>query len=50
MVRQTLEAVLLQANCLTQAEQAYLEHLAEYPENGWSLYEQNNHYNLFHIG
>ncbi|MEP0923941.1 hypothetical protein NDA02_19360 [Leptolyngbya sp. ST-U4] len=38
MVRQTLEAVLLQANRPAQAEQAYLENVAEYPENGWSLY------------
>lgn len=37
-VRQTLGGVLLQANRPTQAEQAYREDLAQYPENGWSLY------------
>lgn len=37
-VRQTLGAVLLQADRPAQAEQAYREDLAEYPENGWSLY------------
>jgi tetratricopeptide (TPR) repeat protein len=37
-VRQTLGSVLLQANHPVQAEQAYLEDLATYPENGWSLY------------
>jgi tetratricopeptide (TPR) repeat protein len=37
-VRQTLGAVLLAANRPEEAEQAYRDDLAEYPENGWSLY------------
>ncbi|NJR39615.1 MAG: hypothetical protein HC781_13375 [Leptolyngbyaceae cyanobacterium CSU_1_4] len=37
-VRQTLGAVLLQANRPAEAEQAYREDLTTYPENGWSLY------------
>ncbi|HEY9658437.1 MAG TPA: hypothetical protein V6C65_08315, partial [Allocoleopsis sp.] len=37
-VRQTLGAVLLQANRTAEAEQVYREDLAMYPENGWSLY------------
>lgn len=37
-LRQTLGLVLLQANRLAEAEQAYREDLAQYPENGWSLY------------
>ncbi len=37
-VRQTLGAVLLQADRPAEAEQAYREDLALYPENGWSLY------------
>lgn len=37
-VRQTLGSVLLQANRPAEAEQAYREDLAKYPENGWSLY------------
>ncbi|MBD2059378.1 tetratricopeptide repeat protein [Oculatella sp. FACHB-28] len=37
-VRQTLGAVLLQADRSAEAEQTYREDLAIYPENGWSLY------------
>ncbi|MBI4782177.1 MAG: hypothetical protein HY785_12770 [Oscillatoriophycideae cyanobacterium NC_groundwater_1537_Pr4_S-0.65um_50_18] len=37
-VRQTLGAILLQANRAAEAEQSYREDLAKYPENGWSLY------------
>ncbi len=37
-VRQSLGAVLLQANRPTVAEQVYRDDLALYPENGWSLY------------
>jgi tetratricopeptide (TPR) repeat protein len=37
-VRQTLGAVLLQANRPAEAEQAYRKDLEMYPENGWSLY------------
>ncbi|HEY9627048.1 MAG TPA: hypothetical protein V6C84_07085 [Coleofasciculaceae cyanobacterium] len=37
-VRQTLGAILLQANRPAEAEQSYREDLAKYPENGWSLY------------
>lgn len=37
-VRQILGAVLLQADRSAEAEQAYREDLAKYPENGWSLY------------
>ncbi|MBD3886344.1 hypothetical protein IFO70_32150 [Phormidium tenue FACHB-886] len=37
-VRQTLGAVLLQADRPAEAEQVYREDLATYPENGWSLY------------
>lgn len=37
-VRQTLGAVLLQANRAIEAEQIYREDLAIYPQNGWSLY------------
>jgi hypothetical protein len=36
-VRQTLGAVLLQANRPAEAEQVYRQDLAVYPENGWSL-------------
>ena len=36
-VRQTLAAVLLQANRPAEAEQAYRQDLTIYPENGWSL-------------
>jgi tetratricopeptide (TPR) repeat protein len=37
-VRQTLGAVLLQADRPSEAEQVYRDDLAKYPENGWSLY------------
>jgi tetratricopeptide (TPR) repeat protein len=36
-VRQTLGAVLLQANRPVEAERAYREDLSRFPENGWSL-------------
>ncbi|NJO40597.1 MAG: hypothetical protein HC769_09240 [Cyanobacteria bacterium CRU_2_1] len=36
-VRQALGAVLLQADQPAEAEQVYLQDLAIYPENGWSL-------------
>jgi len=37
-IRHTLGAVYLNAGRLDEAEQAYREDLAEFPENGWSLY------------
>lgn len=37
-VRQALGAVLLRADRPVEAEQAYREDLAEYPENGWALF------------
>jgi tetratricopeptide (TPR) repeat protein len=37
-VRHTLGAVLLSAGRHEQAERAYRQDLAEWPENGWSLY------------
>lgn len=37
-VRQTLGAVLLQADRPAAAEQVYREDLARFPKNGWSLY------------
>ncbi len=37
-VRQTLGAVLLEAGRPKEAEEVYLEDLAEFPNNGWSLY------------
>jgi tetratricopeptide (TPR) repeat protein len=37
-VRQQLGAVLLAAGRTAEAETAYREDLAQYPENGWSLY------------
>ena len=37
-IRHTLGAVYLKAGRLEEAEQAYREDLAEFPENGWSLY------------
>ena len=37
-VRQTLGAVLLEAGHPAEAEQAYREDLARFPDNGWSLY------------
>jgi tetratricopeptide (TPR) repeat protein len=37
-VRHTLGAVLLRANRPADAEKVYREDLAQYPENGWSLY------------
>jgi tetratricopeptide (TPR) repeat protein len=37
-VRQYLGAVLLEANRPREAEKAYREDLAIYPDNGWSLY------------
>jgi tetratricopeptide (TPR) repeat protein len=37
-VRQTLGAVLLEAGRPAEAEQAYREDLARFPDNGWSLY------------
>jgi tetratricopeptide (TPR) repeat protein len=37
-VRQTLGAVLLKAGRPAEAEQAYREDLARFPDNGWSLY------------
>jgi len=33
-----LGAVLIQAGKYTEAEKIYLQHLKEYPENGWALY------------
>ncbi|GAB1545368.1 hypothetical protein NUACC21_80440 [Scytonema sp. NUACC21] len=36
-VRQSLGAVLLEANRVTEAETVYREDLERYPENGWSL-------------
>ncbi len=36
--RQTLGAILLEANQPAAAEKAYRRDLQEYPENGWSLY------------
>ncbi len=37
-VRHTLGAVLMSAGRYREAEQAYREDLAKWPENGWSLY------------
>lgn len=37
-VRQDLGAVLLQAGRAAEAEQAFREDLARFPENGWSLH------------
>ena len=37
-IRHTLGAVYLKAGELERAEKAYREDLAEFPENGWSLY------------
>jgi tetratricopeptide (TPR) repeat protein len=37
-VRHTLGAVLLRAGRPAEAEKVYREDLAQYPENGWSLY------------
>lgn len=37
-VRHTLGAVLLRAGRYADAEKVYVEDLARYPENGWSLY------------
>jgi tetratricopeptide (TPR) repeat protein len=37
-VRQTLGAALLAADRGAEAEQVYLEDLAKYPDNGWSLF------------
>jgi tetratricopeptide (TPR) repeat protein len=37
-VRHLLGAVLLEAGRAAEAEAVYLEDLAKYPENGWSLY------------
>jgi hypothetical protein len=37
-VRQSLGAVLLQANRPAEAETVYFEDLRRYPENGWSLF------------
>ena len=37
-IRHTLGAVYLKADRLDDAERAYREDLAEFPENGWSLY------------
>ncbi len=37
-IRHTLGAVYLKAGRLEEAEQAYREDLAEFPDNGWSLY------------
>ncbi|NIL99621.1 MAG: tetratricopeptide repeat protein [Acidobacteria bacterium] len=37
-IRHTLGAVYLLAGRLEEAEEAYREDLAEFPENGWSLY------------
>ncbi len=37
-VRQTLGAVLLEAGRPAEAERVYREDLAEFPENGWSLF------------
>lgn len=37
-IRHTLGAVYLKAGRLDEAEQAYREDLAEFPDNGWSLY------------
>ena len=37
-VRQSLGAVLLQANRATEAETVYREDLKHHPENGWSLF------------
>jgi tetratricopeptide (TPR) repeat protein len=37
-VRQQLGAVLLGAGRVAQAEKAYREDLAQYPDNGWSLF------------
>ena len=37
-IRHTLGAVYLEAGQLEQAETAYREDLAEFPDNGWSLY------------
>lgn len=37
-VRHTLGAVYLKAGKFAQAEQAYREDLADWPENGWSLF------------
>ena len=37
-IRHTLGAVYLKAGRLDEAEKAYREDLAEFPENGWSLY------------
>jgi hypothetical protein len=36
--RQDLGAVLLMANRPAEAEQAFREDLAKFPENGWSLH------------
>ena len=37
-IRHTLGAVYLKAGRLDEAERAYREDLAEFPDNGWSLY------------
>jgi tetratricopeptide (TPR) repeat protein len=37
-IRHTLGAVYLKAGELEEAEEAYREDLAEFPDNGWSLY------------
>jgi tetratricopeptide (TPR) repeat protein len=37
-IRHTLGAVYLKAGRLEEAEEAFREDLAEFPENGWSLY------------
>lgn len=37
-IRHTLGAVLIKAGRFAEAEQVYLEDLAEFPGNGWSLY------------
>jgi tetratricopeptide (TPR) repeat protein len=37
-IRHTLGAVYLKAGRLDEAEEAYREDLAEFPDNGWSLY------------
>ncbi len=37
-IRHTLGAVYLKAGNLERAEEAYREDLAEFPDNGWSLY------------
>ena len=37
-IRHTLGAVYLKAGRLEDAERAYREDLAEFPDNGWSLY------------